>query len=66
MNNEDQAWLDYRASFADVYDRSNYSSPLQSIVMRAGHRLAERKFHARDFFLEYWKSVQGRVSTLHL
>ena len=28
--------------------------------MRAGHRLAERKFHARDFFLEYWKSVQGR------
>lgn len=50
MNNEDQAWLDYRARFADVYDSSNYSSPLQSFVMRASHRLVERKFQKRDFF----------------
>lgn len=52
MSNEDQAWLDYRARFADVYDSSNYSSPLQSAVMRASHRLAENKFQEHDFFSE--------------
>ena len=50
MSNEDQAWLDYRAKFADVYDGSNYSSPLQSAVMRASHRLAEKKFQESDYF----------------
>ena len=50
MSNEDQAWIDYRARFADVYDSSNYSSPLQSAVMRASHRLAEKKFHERNHF----------------
>lgn len=50
MNNEDQAWLDYRARFADVYDASNYASPLQSAVMRASHRLTERKFNAQAHF----------------
>ena len=44
MNSEDEAWLDYRAKFADVYDDANYSSPLQSAVMRASHRLTERRF----------------------
>jgi len=50
MENEDQAWLDQRARFADVYDESNYSSPLQSIVMGASHRLAEKHFQKQDYF----------------
>ncbi len=50
MENEDQAWLDYRARFADVYDDSNYASPIQSAVMRAGHRLAEKQFQQSDHF----------------
>ncbi|MGZ5007127.1 MAG: class I SAM-dependent methyltransferase [Methylobacter sp.] len=50
MENEDQAWLDYRARFADVYDESNYASPLQSAVMRASHRLTENKFKKQDYF----------------
>jgi phosphatidylethanolamine/phosphatidyl-N-methylethanolamine N-methyltransferase len=44
MQWEDKAWLEYREKFADVYDDSNYSSPLQALVMRASHRLAEREF----------------------
>ena len=50
MGNEDQAWLDYRARFADVYDESNYASPLQSAVMRASHRLTEKRFQEHDHF----------------
>lgn len=50
MVNEDQAWLDYRAKFADVYDESNYASPLQSTVMRASHRLTEKHFQERDHY----------------
>jgi len=50
MENEDPAWLDYRARFADVYDESNYASPLQSAVMRASHRLTEKRFQERDHF----------------
>ncbi|MDO8344780.1 MAG: class I SAM-dependent methyltransferase [Cellvibrio sp.] len=44
MKNEDQAWLDYRARFSDIYDESNYTSPLQSAVMGASHRLTEKRF----------------------
>ena len=50
MNNEDQAWLDYRAKFADIYDQANYASPLQSAVMRASHRLTEKNFKTHDHF----------------
>lgn len=50
MENEDQAWLEYRARFADVYDESNYASPLQSAVMRASHRLTEKRFQKCDHF----------------
>lgn len=50
MKNEDQAWLDFRARFADVYDESNYVSPLQSALMRASHRLVEKHFSVRDHF----------------
>ncbi len=44
MKTEDQAWIEHRARFAEIYDDSNYSSPLQSKVMRSSHRLAEKKF----------------------
>ena len=50
MTQEDEAWLDYRASFADIYHDSNYSSPLQSAVMSASHRNAEKKFTKDDHF----------------
>lgn len=50
MKNEDKAWLDYRARFADVYDESNYSSPLQSAVMGASHRLTESRFQKQEYF----------------
>lgn len=50
MNSEDQAWLDYRARFSEVYDESNYSSPLQSAVMRASHRLTEKRFGGNYHF----------------
>ena len=50
MENEDQAWLDYRQRFAGVYDQANYSSPLQAWVMRAGHRLAEKPFGPEKHF----------------
>lgn len=46
MMNEDQAWIDYRNSFSDVYDDSNYASPIQATVMRASHRLVERRLPA--------------------
>jgi phosphatidylethanolamine/phosphatidyl-N-methylethanolamine N-methyltransferase len=50
MENEDQAWLDYRQRFAGVYDQANYASPLQAWVMRAGHRLAEKPFGPEKHF----------------
>lgn len=50
MKNEDQAWSDYRARFADVYDESNYSSTLQSAVMRSSHRLTEKSFKKNNHF----------------
>lgn len=50
MKDEDSAWVDYRAKFADVYDESNYASPLQSAVMRASHRHTEKNFGERDNF----------------
>lgn len=50
MENEDQAWLDYRSKFADVYDKSNYTGSLQAAVMRASHRLTEKRFRKHDHF----------------
>lgn len=50
MSAEDFAWLDYRARFADVYDESNYASPLQAAVMRASHRATERQFGSQHRF----------------
>lgn len=42
--------MDYRAKFADVYDESNYASPIQSAVMRASHRLTEKRFQDHEHF----------------
>lgn len=50
MQNEDQAWIDYREKFAEVYDEANYSSPLQSSVMRSSHRLVEKAFNDQTHF----------------
>jgi len=44
MDIEDEAWITYRKMFSDVYDIANYSTPLQSAVMHAGHRLLEKAF----------------------
>lgn len=50
MQGEDKAWLDYRERFSEVYDESNYSSPLQKLAMRASHRLVENAYAEQDFF----------------
>jgi phosphatidylethanolamine/phosphatidyl-N-methylethanolamine N-methyltransferase len=50
MRDEDKAWVEYREKFADVYDESNYSSPLQARVMRAGHAMAEKPFDSGTHF----------------
>jgi phosphatidylethanolamine/phosphatidyl-N-methylethanolamine N-methyltransferase len=42
MDNEDQAWIDYRDIFSKVYDEANYASALQSRVMHASHKLIEK------------------------
>jgi ubiquinone/menaquinone biosynthesis C-methylase UbiE len=50
METEDKAWIEYRERFSEVYDESNYSSPLQSFVMNAGHKLVEKEFDDRAHF----------------
>lgn len=50
MQEEDKAWTEYREKFADVYDESNYTSPLQSMVMRASHKLTEKKYSQTTHF----------------
>jgi phosphatidylethanolamine/phosphatidyl-N-methylethanolamine N-methyltransferase len=50
VQGEDKAWIDYRQKFAEVYDHSNYSSPLQSSVMRASHKLLEKAYGNQTHF----------------
>ena len=50
LQEEDQAWLKYREKFSGIYDQSNYSSPLQSFVMHASHKLVERPFEPSCHF----------------
>lgn len=50
MLNEDKAWTEYREKFSEVYDESNYSSPLQSFVMRESHKLVEKIFDHNTYF----------------
>lgn len=50
MQTEDKAWIEYREKFSEVYDESNYSSPLQSLLMRASHKLVEKTFDDQIYF----------------
>lgn len=50
MQGEDKAWLDYREKFSEVYDEANYSSPLQSSVMGASHKLVEKAYGSQTHF----------------
>lgn len=50
MQGEDKAWIEYRNKFSEVYDESNYSSPLQSSVMRASHKLVEKAYDNQTRF----------------
>ena len=50
MQGEDKAWIEYRERFSEVYDGSNYTSPLQSWVMRASHKLAEKAYTGQAHF----------------
>lgn len=47
---EDQAWIDYHKNFSKNYDNLNYSSGLQSWVMKAGHKAAEMNFGPEKSF----------------
>lgn len=47
---DDDAWIEYRTKFADIYDQSNYGGGLQSFTMRASHKLVEKKFGSSDYF----------------
>jgi ubiquinone/menaquinone biosynthesis C-methylase UbiE len=50
MITDDEAWLNYRARFAEVYDEANYASPLQAKVMHKSHWLVEKFFSSSDHF----------------
>ena len=50
MLNEDKAWIEYREKFSEVYDESNYSSSLRSLLMRASHKLVEKAFDNETYF----------------
>ncbi|WP_426619701.1 class I SAM-dependent methyltransferase [Pseudomonas rustica] len=50
MESEDKAWIEYRKKFSERYDESNYSSPLQSLVMRASHKLVEKAYTKDSYF----------------
>ncbi|WP_115658580.1 class I SAM-dependent methyltransferase [Pseudomonas sp. PH1b] len=50
MQNEDKAWIEYKKKFSELYDDSNYSSPLQSLVMRASHKLVEKAYGDQSQF----------------
>lgn len=45
QQDEDKAWIDYREKISEAYDKLNYSSPLQSFVMRASHKLVEKEYN---------------------
>lgn len=50
MKDEDKAWTDWLDNFHSLYDSANYSSALQSWMMRASHKLLERPFGANVEF----------------
>jgi len=64
MQGEDKAWIEYREKFADVYDDTNYSGSLQSLLMRASHKLVEKAFDDRvhfDHVLEIGAGTGGHL-----
>jgi len=50
MQGEDKAWIEYCDKFYEVYDELNYSSPLQSSIMRASHKLVEKAYDDKTYF----------------
>jgi phosphatidylethanolamine/phosphatidyl-N-methylethanolamine N-methyltransferase len=50
MQGEDKAWIEHRNRFSEVYDQSNYSSSLQSLLMRASHQFLEKPYDNRIHF----------------
>ena len=50
MQCDDKAWIEYREKFSELYDNSNYSSPLQSLVMRSSHKLVEKAYSEQMHF----------------
>ena len=50
MQGEDKAWIEYCDKFYEVYDELNYSSPLQSSIMRASHKLVEKAYDDQTYF----------------
>jgi phosphatidylethanolamine/phosphatidyl-N-methylethanolamine N-methyltransferase len=47
---EDRAWLEHRERFAQLCNASSHPGPVQSFIMRAGRRLAEKPFGPQDHF----------------
>ena len=50
MQGEDKAWIEYCDKFYKVYDELNYSSSLQSSIMRASHKLVEKAYDDQTYF----------------
>jgi ubiquinone/menaquinone biosynthesis C-methylase UbiE len=50
MANEDKAWLEYQKNFSSNYDDLNYAQGLQAYVMKAGHKLSEKRFTEKQHF----------------
>jgi ubiquinone/menaquinone biosynthesis C-methylase UbiE len=46
----DNEWEAHKSTFSNIYDESNYSSPIQSWVMGKSHKLVEKKFNEEVFF----------------
>ncbi|HMW55300.1 MAG: class I SAM-dependent methyltransferase [Candidatus Accumulibacter phosphatis] len=65
MQCEDKEWIEYRERFSTVYDDANYSSPLQSSVMRASHRLVEKAFDEQTYFGRILEVGAGTGEHLH-
>jgi len=50
MQGEDKAWLEWKNNFSDIYDDLNYTDSIQSRVMRASHKFAEKAFSDQVHF----------------
>jgi len=57
MQGEDKTWLEQREIFSESYTLSNYTSPLQSFVMKASHPLAEKEFDEKYTLTKFLRFV---------